>query len=179
MRHTHPRAQEWRGPQGPRQAHHQQRTGYTHQGIAEAHPGKTLPPIPPRGRLSPPIRYANVTVLTLFFLLMIVAALAAGVWTLMRGARHRRALTRLLDAADVFESRLRAARNEIETLTGEEDASVKTALQEMLRQRLWLQQHGAGASSRQLDELRVSMEAARQRIDQQLLLIERARTPTL
>jgi hypothetical protein len=120
-----------------------------------------------------------VTFLTLFFLAVIVLAMSSGVWVLVRGARHRRALTRLLDAADVFESRLRAARSQIEDMTGEEDASVRTALQEMLRQRLWLQQHGAGASSRQLDELRVSMEAARQRIDQQLVLIERARTPTL
>ncbi len=119
-----------------------------------------------------------MTFLTLFFLAVVVVALAAGVWVLMRGARHRRSLTQLLDAADVFESRLRAARSQIEALTGEEDASVRTALQEMLRQRLWLRQHGADASSRQLDELRASMEAARQRIDQQLVLIERARIPT-
>ncbi len=138
-----------------------------------------MPPVPARGRLSAPIRYANVTFLTLFFLAVIVAALTASVWVLARGARHRRSLTRLLDAADVFESRLRAARSQIEDITGEEDASVRTALQEMLRQRLWLQQHGAGASSRQLDELRASMEAARQRIDQHLVLIERARAPTL
>jgi hypothetical protein len=116
-----------------------------------------------------------VTALTLFFLALIVLALAIGVWVVRRGTRHRRALTRLLDSADVFEARLRAARSEIEAVTGEEDESVRTALQEMLRQRLWLQQHGETASFRQLDDIRASIDTARIRIEQQLALIARAR----
>ena len=44
-----------------------------------------------------------------------------------------------------------------------------------LRQRLWLQQHGATASIRTLDELRASIDQARSRIDQQLVQVERAR----
>jgi methyl-accepting chemotaxis protein len=88
---------------------------------------------------------------------------------------RQRALARLLDAADALEARLRTAKAEIEAITGDEDGTVHTALQEMLRQRLWLQQHGASASIQKLDEIRASIEQARIRIDQQLVLVERAR----
>jgi len=88
---------------------------------------------------------------------------------------RQRALARLLDAADALEARLRTAKIEIEAITGDEDGTVHTALQEMLRQRLWLQQHGASASVQKLDEIRASIEQARTRIDQQLVLVERAR----
>lgn len=103
----------------------------------------------------------------------VVALLLA--WRLRRGDPRQRAVTRLLDAADALEARLRTARSEIEAITGTEDESVRNALQEMLRQRLWLQQHGASASIRQIDEIRQSIEQAQGRIDQQLVLIERAR----
>ena len=83
----------------------------------------------------------------------------------------------MLDAADALEERLRAARAEIEAIAGSDDNPVKDAMQEMLRQRLWLQQYGATASLDQLDAVRQSIEAARERIDQQLLQIERARAP--
>ncbi len=85
-------------------------------------------------------------------------------------------MTRLLDAADALEARLRTAKAEIEAITGEEDETVRAALQEMLRQRLWLQQHGDTASIRTLDGIRISIDEARARIDQQLVLVERART---
>lgn len=134
-----------------------------------------LPPCAGRGRLSPPIRCADVPVLTLFFLAVLVVALGTAWWVWRRGRQHRNALLRLLDAADAFEARLRAARSEIETATGAEDETVRTALQEMLRQRLWLQEYGQTASSKRLDDMRASMEAARQRIDQQLSVIESAR----
>jgi len=119
---------------------------------------------------------ADVPVLTLFFLVVLVVALGTAWWVLRRARRHRDALLRLLDAADAFEARLRTARAEIEAATGAEDETVRTALQEMLRQRLWLQEYGETASSQRLDEMRASMDAARQRIDQQLSVIERART---
>jgi hypothetical protein len=116
-----------------------------------------------------------VTTLTLFFLAVVVVALAASVWVMRSGSRRRHALSRLLDSADAFEARLRTARSEIEAVTGEEDASVRTALHEMLRQRLWLQQYGEAASLHQLNEMRASIDAARIRIEQQLAQIERAR----
>lgn len=107
-------------------------------------------------------------------LLLIVAGVA---WRISRRDLPRqRAFTRLLDSADALESRLRTAKLEIEAITGDADETVNTALQEMLRQRLWLQQHGATASIRKLDEMRISIDQARDRIDQQLTLVERARS---
>lgn len=136
---------------------------------------RRLPASEGHGRLSAPIRCAVVTVLTLSFFAVVAVALSAAWWVRRRGRRHRDALLRLLDAADAFEARLRTARTEIEAATGAEDDTVRTALQEMLRQRLWLQQYGETASSQRLDEMRASMDAARLRIDQQLSVIERAR----
>lgn len=140
-----------------------------------------MPPAAARGRLSTRFRPNRVTALTLpavtivsFIVIVVVLALA---WRFARRDTPRqRAMMRLLDAADALESRLRAARSEIEAITGDEDDSVRAALQEMLRQRLWLQQHGQTASVRQLDEIRTSIEQARSRVDEQLTLVARART---
>ncbi len=115
-------------------------------------------------------------VITTLSATIIVAALALA-WRVRRlGTPRQRAFTRLLDAADALEARLRTAKAEIEAITGDEDESVRAALQEMLRQRLWLQQHGETASIQTLDELRASIDQARARIDQQLIQVERART---
>lgn len=114
-------------------------------------------------------------VITTLSAAIIVAALALA-WRVRRlGTPRQRAFTRLLDAADALEARLRTAKAEIEAITGDEDESVRAALQEMLRQRLWLQQHGETASIQTLDELRASIDQARTRIDQQLIQVERAR----
>lgn len=109
-----------------------------------------------------------------------VAAVAAALALLLRqrrrGARAR-ALAQLLDAADRLEARLRAARSEIEAIAGSDGNPVRDAMQEMLRQRLWLQQYGGDAALEQLHAVRDSIDAARARIEQQLLQIERARAP--
>jgi hypothetical protein len=113
-------------------------------------------------------------------LLIVLATLAAGLWLLLRQAgigRRRRALAGVLDAADALESRLRTARAEFEAVAGDAVDPVRAALQEMLRQRLWLQQHGDRASLAQLATVRESIDAARTRIDQELSRIERARAP--
>ena len=142
-----------------------------------------LPPGPVRVRLSARVRDLRVTAFSLP--LVAVAATVAIIVSLTFAWRHarrdsprQRAMTRLLDAADALEARLRTAKAEIEAITGDEDETVRTALQEMLRQRLWLQQHGETASVETLDEIRASIEQARARIDQQLVLVERARTVT-
>lgn len=112
--------------------------------------------------------------------LLALAALAAGLALVLRrrgGGRRQQALAGLLDAADALEERLRAARAEIEAVAGSDDNPVREAMQEMLRQRLWLQQHGDRASLEQLAAVRQSIDAARARIDQQLFRIERARAP--
>lgn len=106
-----------------------------------------------------------------------VAVVAAFVFAMGRRGRGRdRAMRRLLDAADALEERLRTARQEIEAITGEDAHDpVRDALKEMLRQRLWLREHGRTATLAELDKVRVSIEDARSRIDHQLVQIERAR----
>jgi len=89
-----------------------------------------------------------------------------------RARRRRRAYARVLDAADTFEARLRIARAQIGH--GDRDP-VRDALQEMLRQRLWLQQHGLAADVAALDAMRASIEQAQARIDRQLAQLALAR----
>ena len=93
-----------------------------------------------------------------------------------RGGRRQQAMAQVLDAADALEQRLRTARSEIEAIAGSDENPVRDAMQEMLRQRLWLQQHGVDASLAQLTSVRDSIDSARLRIEQQLVQIERART---
>lgn len=111
--------------------------------------------------------------MTLALLLLTAAALAA-TWLVLRRGGRQRAVGRLLDAADALETRLRTARSELEAVTGD-DRAVREAMQEMLRQRLWLQQHGGDASLEQIDQVRQSLEDARARIEQQLRRIQHAR----
>ena len=117
--------------------------------------------------------------MTLPVVVLIVVAVAAAIALLLRriGGRRQRAMGRLLDAADALEERLRTARAEIAAITGNDDNPVREPLQEMLRQRLWLRQYGDTASLQQLDAVRESIEAARLKIDRELLQIERARAP--
>jgi hypothetical protein len=85
-------------------------------------------------------------------------------------------VSQVLDAADALEERLRTARAEFEAIAGREENPVRDALQEMLRQRLWLQQHGAQASLQQIEGVRASIDAARGRLEQMLAQLERARS---
>ncbi|MGO4775756.1 hypothetical protein AB4084_09645, partial [Lysobacter sp. 2RAB21] len=94
--------------------------------------------------------------------------------------RRQRAMREVLDAADALEARLRAARAEIEAVAGDEGRDpVGDAMREMLRQRLWLRDHGRRASLNQLVEVRASIDDARSRIEQQLNKIEQARAAPL
>lgn len=121
--------------------------------------------------------------MTLTLVLLAAAAIVAGAAFLVRqrtrqGGRRQQAVGEVLDAADALEARLRDARSEIEAVAGDDEAEpVREALREMLRQRLWLQQHGEEASLDDLDAVRDSIDAARAKIEQQLLQIERARAP--
>jgi len=115
-------------------------------------------------------------------LLILLAALATLVLAVVLfrhfAGRHSRALAQVLDAADALEAHLRTARAEIEAVAGEDQVDpVGTAMREMLRQRLWLQEHAADASVAELHSVRDSIDAARQRIEHQLARIERARAP--
>jgi hypothetical protein len=106
------------------------------------------------------------------------AALLAVVVRLNAPRRRARAMRELLDAADALEARLRTARTEIEAVTGEQGPDpVGDAMREMLRQRLWLRDHGREASLAQLTEVRTTIDAARGRIETQLAKIAQARAP--
>ena len=108
--------------------------------------------------------------------LTLVAAAAVIATLLYRPLRRQRAVREVLDAADALEARLRTARAEIEAVAGDEGRDpVGDAMREMLRQRLWLRDHGRQASLNQLGEVRASIDAARGRIEQQLVQIEQAR----
>lgn len=117
--------------------------------------------------------------------LLIWFLVAAGVATVLvvvfrqnAPRRRARAVRELLDAADALEARLRTARAEIEAVAGEKGPDpVGDAMREMLRQRLWLRDHGREASLEQLAEVRTSIDAARGRIETQLAKIAQARAP--
>lgn len=126
----------------------------------------------------PPGPDPPVTVVLVLLAATAILAIPLLLWR-RRSGRRQRALSQVLDAADALEERLRTARAEIEAIAGSDDNPVRDALQEMLRQRLWLQQHGQAASLEQLAQVRDSIDAGRRRIDQQLLQIERARAPTV
>lgn len=113
------------------------------------------------------------TIVLLLLALTVVALLLSR----RRGPGPRqRAVAELLDAADALESKLREARAEIEAIAGDDANPVRDAMQEMLRQRLWLQQHGQQASLQQLQGVRASIDAARGRLEQMLAQLERARS---
>ena len=119
-----------------------------------------------------------MTASTLFWTLVAAVVVILTLLLLRQRApsRRARAVRDLLDAADALEARLRTARAEIEAIAGEQGPDpVGDALREMLRQRLWLRDHGREASLEQLAEVRASIDAARGRIEAQLNQIARAR----
>lgn len=113
----------------------------------------------------------------LLLVTIVVLALMLAASMRKRGGRRHLLVSQVLDAADSLEERLRTARAEIEAIAGSDDNPMREAMQDMLRQRLWLQQHGHTATLEQLHAVRDALVGAQQRLDQQLLEIERARSP--
>lgn len=138
-------------------------------------PCRGLPWLPEYARL--PIRQSRgcmVPVLVIGIVVLLGVALA-----MMLRQRHQRqrqlAVAELLDAADGLEARLREARVEIESVSDSADDPVQEALREMLRQRLWVQQHGKTASLADLRRVRDAIRQARERVERQLARVELAR----
>ena len=101
---------------------------------------------------------ARMGILLPLLLLALAGAAALLALRVRRGSRRRQqAISQLLDAADALESRLRAA------------------MQELLRQRLWLQDNAERASLEQLHGVRDALDAARASIERQLQRVDRAR----
>lgn len=111
----------------------------------------------------------------------LIAALLAlligfAAWRIRQRSRQRQqAVSGLLDAADALEARLRAARSEIEAIAGDHRNPVRAAMQDILRQRLWLQEHAADADLAQLQAVRDALDQARDNLEQQLRQVARAR----
>lgn len=109
----------------------------------------------------------------------IVVLLGVALAMVLRQLHQRQrqlAVAELLDAADGLEARLREARVEIESVSDSADDPVQEALREMLRQRLWVQQHGKTASLADLRRVRDAIRQARERLERQLARVELART---
>ena len=119
--------------------------------------------------------------MTLALPLLLVAIAAIALWFGQRIRRRhlsrQRAIRELLDAADALEARLRTARDEIEAIAGDHVNPVRAAMQDLLRQRMWLQEHGQRASLQQLAEVRASLDAARDSLQRQLQRVAQARAP--
>lgn len=113
----------------------------------------------------------------LLLLLVIATGVAmAMAWRIRQRSHARRhAIRAVLDAADALEARLRTAREEIEAVAGDHENPVRGAMQDLLRQRLWLQDHAITAELAQLDGVRASLDSARASLEQQLLRISLAR----
>lgn len=108
-------------------------------------------------------------------LLAIAAALWLGWLARRRVSPRQRAIRDLLDAADALEARLRTARDEIEAIAGNHENPVRGAMQDLLRQRLWLQENAETAELAQLDAVRRSLDSARASLEQQLQRVSQAR----
>lgn len=126
-----------------------------------------------------PAALAQTRPMHIVFLLVIPVVIVLALWLASRArrdGRRRLAIRGLLDAADALEAQLRAARGEIEAIAGDHENPVRQAMQELLRQRLWLQENAQSASLDQLDDVRGSLDAARARIEALLQQIDQART---
>ena len=110
---------------------------------------------------------------------LLAATLAVVAWlswrARQRGQGRQRAIRGVLDAADAREARLRVAREELEAVAGDHENPVRGAMQEILRQRLWLQDNAGSADLAQLDAVRRTLESARTSLEQQLQRVSQAR----
>ena len=107
------------------------------------------------------------------WLIFVLAVLSCSIVLMYSNRSKRRhilrsqALTEVLDAADALEASLRAARSELDSHDKDTD-SIRQALAEMLKQRLWIKEYGQNASIQHLHELRDSLLQARQRMSSEL-----------
>lgn len=116
-------------------------------------------------------------------LVLIPVVLLVGFWLTLRlrnrSLRRQQAISQILDAADALEARLRDARGEIEAIAGDHTNPVLTAMQDLLRQRLWLQDNARSASLLQLENVRKTLTEALAQLELQLQQLQQARSGTL
>ena len=73
------------------------------------------------------------------------------------------------------QGRQRAIRGVLDAVAGDHENPVRGAMQEILRQRLWLQDNAGSADLAQLDAVRRTLESARTSLEQQLQRVSQAR----
>lgn len=121
--------------------------------------------------------------------LLVLAALAGWLLALRRRqGRRMQALQQLLDLADRLETDLRNCRSGLEQAhavmtvnpdlpgSSEQDArhAVDAGLQALLRQRIWIRDHAADASPRELDTAAIAMRTSRDRLQPLLCALSAA-----
>ena len=127
-------------------------------------------------RIALPVRLAQTSPMKAVLVVAVVLIACAAVAVALRARRRQRVIRDVLDAADALEARLRTARDEIEAVAGNHENPVRGAMQDILRQRLWLQENAASAELAQLQAVRQSLDDARAQLEQQLQRVTQART---
>ena len=123
---------------------------------------------------------------------VIAAALALPLlWWLWRGRRRERTLVRLLDLADEMQALLDRSQDRMQSLQAvvgrvpadiaavaraslDGTGPIREAKRDVLQHRLWIQQHGASASQRELETACDALDRARGRLASQLQELEQA-----
>lgn len=104
---------------------------------------------------------------------MAVAAIAIGGFVIARRRQRQRwsLLHEVMDSADALELQLTRVRRQLDGIAsaGHADAALRDALHDLLRQRMWLQQHGMRAGIAELEAVRSRLEAGRRQLDAQTL----------
>ena len=98
----------------------------------------------------------------------VVAAVAASI-LIVRWLRQRRRwslLRDVMDSADALELQLTRTRRLLDGIASSDsaDAALRDVLHDLLRQRVWLQQHGMQAGIAELEEVRSRLDAGRRRL---------------
>jgi len=107
------------------------------------------------------------------FLVAILAVVALAVAIYMAQRLHMRRrwslLREVMDSADALELQLTRTRRQLDGIAsaGQADAALRDVLHDLLRQRMWLQQHGMDARITELEAVRSRLDAGRQRLDAQ------------
>ncbi len=123
----------------------------------------------------------------------IVLALAAlvALWTIGRGRRRQRTLTRIMDDADAVESLLRRTRDRMGAMQNvvgrvpadisaearaslDSEERVQAGFRDLLQHRMWLQQNVGTASQASLDEAAAALGRARERLASELERLDNA-----
>lgn len=100
-----------------------------------------------------------------------VVALAVAIFVVQRRRMQQRwsLLREVMDSADALELQLTRVRRQLDGIASADhaDAALREVLHDLLRQRMWLQQHGMDARIAELETVRSHLDAGRRRLDAQ------------